>query len=121
MKYVLIGLLLCLSVVAMAQNAPTSLRKRISDDEKTLSIQIDGMQHGKPVHIDQSFDVAGMNQLQKEWLTLQTFQSQNVPVSVTEVPWLILLVLGVLSLVITLLIIIYQTQRASQLSAVKGF
>lgn len=121
MKHILIGLLLCLSTVTMAQHAPTSLQKRISDDEKTLSIQIDGVQHGKPVHLDQSFDVTGMNKLQKEWLTVQAFQSQHVPVSPQEVPWLILLATGVVSLMATLLIIIYQTQRAAQMSAVKGF
>ncbi|MEZ0483008.1 hypothetical protein [Fibrella aquatica] len=121
MKYFLIGLLLCLSAATMAQHAPTSLRKRISDDEKTLSIKIDGVQNGQFVHFDQSFDVSGMNQLQKEWLTFRAFQSQHVPVSVSEIPWLILLTLGIASLLGTLLIIIYQTQRASQMSAVKGF
>ncbi|MBO0948238.1 hypothetical protein [Fibrella forsythiae] len=121
MKYVLIGFLLCLSVVCRAQHAPNSIRKQISDDEKTLSIRIDGIQNGQPVHVDQSFDVSGMNQLQKEWLTFQAFRAQHIPVSIHEIRWLLILSLGVIALLMTLLIIVYQTQRAAQMSAVKGF
>lgn len=121
MKHLLIGLLLCFSAITMAQSAPTSLRKRIADDEKTLSIQIDGVQNGKTIHFNRSFDVAGMNRLQKEWLTFRAFQAQHVPVSVQDISWLLVLALGIVSLLATLLIILYQTQRAAQLSAVKGF
>ncbi|MEZ0540764.1 hypothetical protein [Fibrella arboris] len=121
MKHFLIGLLLCLSAATMAQQAPNSIRKQISDDEKTLSIRIDGVQNGQRVHVDQSFDVSGMNQLQKEWLTFRAFRAQHIPVSVHDIRWLLILSLGVVSLLLTLLIIVYQTDRAARMSAVKGF
>ncbi|HEX9958532.1 MAG TPA: hypothetical protein VGA96_14805 [Fibrella sp.] len=121
MKTLLILFCLVISLVTSAQSAPTSIRKRIADDEKTLSIQIDGVQNGQPVHYDRSFDVAGMNRLQKEWLTFRTFQSQGIALSIHDVSWLLLLVLGMISLMVTLLIIIYQAQQASNMSAVKGF
>jgi len=105
----------------MAQQARTTLRKQIADDEKTLSIKIDGVQNGQPIHFDQSFDVAGMNRLQKEWLMFKAFKAQGIPLALHDVPWLLVLALGVVSLLVALSIVVYQTQQESQMSAVKGF
>lgn len=110
-----------MSFVTVAQSAPTSLRKRITDDEKIRSIQVDGVQNGRPVHYYRSFDVAGMNRLQREWLTFRTFQAEGIALSIREVQSLVLLALGIASLMLTLLIIIYQTQQEANRSAVKGF
>lgn len=121
MKTFLILFCLVISFVTEAQSAATSICKRIADDEKTLSIQIDGVQNGRPVHYYRSFDVAGMNRLQKEWLTFRTFQAQGIALSIRDIQSLFLLALGIASLMITLLIIIYQTQQEANMSAVKGF
>ncbi len=121
MKTLITLFCLVLSFMAQAKSAPTSICKRIADDEKTLSIRIDGVQNGHPVHYDRSFDVAGMNRLQKEWLTFRTFQSQGIALSFHDVRWLLLLVLGVTSLLVALVIVIYQAQQEANMSAVKGF
>ena len=90
MKYILIFLLLSISIAAMAQTQTSShIRTRTSDDEKTLSIQIDGIKGGRKIQYSKVFDVTGMNKLQKEWLRYRAFDSQNLTVPLWEMPWLI--------------------------------
>lgn len=119
MKTLLIFFCLFVGCYTLAQAAPTSLRKRIVDDEKTLSIQVDGVLTGRQIHYRQTFNVAGMNRLQKEWLTFKAFQAQGIPSSIHELSWLLLLVCGVILLLITLLITIYQTQEAGKFTRIE--
>ena len=119
MKTLLLFFCLFVSSFTLTQAAPTSLRKQIVDDEKTLSIQVDGVSAGRQIHYRQTFNVAGMNRLQKEWLTFQTFQAQGIPSSVRELSWVLLLVASVLILLVALLITFYQNPEAGKLILVR--
>lgn len=112
MKHLLIGLLVCIGLAAMPQcSVASTLRTRISDDNRTLSIQLDGNQDGRKIQFSQTFNVAGMNPVQKELLKYRAFQSAGVPVPIHEIPWL---VFGPLCLIVfgtSLFIVRYQTRQ----------
>lgn len=112
MKHVLIGLLVCIGLATMPQRLIASnLRTRIADDNRTLSIQLDGHQDGRKIQFSQTFNVAGMNPVQKELLKYRAFESVGVPVPIHEIPWL---VFGPLCLIVfgtSLLVVRYQTRQ----------
>lgn len=90
MKHLLICLFTLIGLAAMPQRSGAStLRTRISDDNRTLSIQLDGNQNGRKIQFSQTFDVAGMNPVQKELLTYRAFKSAGVPVPIHEIPRLV--------------------------------
>lgn len=112
MKFILIGLLLSIGTQALAQQAATTkLRTRISDDSHVLSIQIDGTRHGQKVHYDHTFDVAGMNSLQKAILKYRVFYSVGAPLPSHEMSRLIGLAFGLVTSIITFLIVRFQLRR----------
>lgn len=112
MKLLLISLLFLLSMTAQSQpSTPSSLRTRIADDEKTLSIQIDGFTNSRKVHYDRTFDVAGMNYLQKDLLKYRAFDSVGVTLPMAEMTGLVSTALGAIAIVITLLIVGFQRFR----------
>ncbi|GAB3806881.1 hypothetical protein GCM10028819_43140 [Spirosoma humi] len=91
MKYLFSCLLICIGLTTVPQRSVASnLRTRISDDTKTLSIQLDGNQDGRKIQFSQTFNVAGMNPVQKELLLYRAFRSAGVPVPIHEIPWLVL-------------------------------
>ena len=112
MKHLLVGLLTCIGLAVMPRRSVASnLQTRISDDNRTLSIQLDGNQSGRKIHFSQTFDVAGMNAVQKELLKYRAFKSVGVPVPIHEMPWL---VFGPLCLIVfgaSLLVVRYQTRQ----------
>lgn len=119
MKLLLMSLLLSIGMVAMTrQSVASNLRTRISDDAKTLSIQIDGSNNGRVIHYRQTFDVAGMNALQKEVIKYRAFYSASVMVPLHEIQGLILLILGLPALVIALLIVRYQSRKGVSMKPV---
>lgn len=84
MKPILMSLLLCLGIQALAWQATAcTLRTRISDDGRVLSIQIEGTRHGKKINYERTFDVAGMNDLQKEILKHRVFSAVGASRNVT--------------------------------------
>jgi hypothetical protein len=114
MKYLLICLLLSIGLVAMTSNAKASnLRTRISDDNQTLSIQIDGFKNGEKIHYSQRFNVAGMNALQKTVLKYRAFNSAGVSIPFHEIAWLFFAALGVITLIFTTLIVGYQVRKGA--------
>lgn len=114
MKYFLMSLLLSIGLVAMTQTAMASnLRTRISDNSQTLSIQIDGVKHGRKVHYNQRFDVAGMNALQKEVLKYRAFNAAGVTIPFHEIAWLVFSALGFVALILTGLIVGYQIRKGA--------
>lgn len=95
MKLRLLVLFLGVSTGVFARNdAPTVLKTRIINDEKTLSIQIDGLKNGRKIHYDQTFPVAAANQLQKEVLKYRAFRSVGLVLPPHEMPGLFLMSLG---------------------------
>jgi hypothetical protein len=83
----LMALLLLVSTMAMAGEPVRSrLEKRIEDDGKTLSIHLDGFVDGREIRYQQAFDVAGMNDLQKEWLKCRVYYAQGLGVPLNEMP-----------------------------------
>jgi hypothetical protein len=112
MKHLLVGLLICfgLAIIPLRSIAST-LRTRISDDTRTLSIQLDGSQDGRKIHFSQTFNVAGMNAVQKELLKYRTFRSVGVPVPIHEIPWLVFVPLCLVVFSTSLLIVRYQTRQ----------
>ena len=116
MKLILITLLLSLGLTAMAQ--ASNLRTRISDDEKTLSIQVDGNENGRDIHLTKTFDVAHMNSLQKDLLKYQVFKAAGLTAPLHELQWLILVVLGLPVLLVTLLIVRYQSRKDALMNSV---
>ncbi len=106
MKMKLCCLLLLVSSLSMAQGPTSStLRTRISDDQQTLSIQIDGNKAGRRIHYDESFAVSGKNELQKEVLKYRAFESQGITVPLSQIPYLLFsaasLVMAVSILIVT--------------------
>lgn len=105
MKIFLITFLIGIGIVSLAQQSvPSTVKTRISDDEKTLSIQIEGNKNGHRVHFNQAFDVAGMSTLRKEVLKLQIFTSLGISLPLHEMPWLLCVVLALAGLITTLII-----------------
>ncbi|WP_052731215.1 hypothetical protein [Spirosoma radiotolerans] len=112
MKHLLIALLTCISLAAMPQrSAASNLRTRISDDNRTLSIQLDGNQGGRKIHLSETFDVTGMNPVQKEFLKYRTFRSVGVFMPIREMPWLIFGPLCLIIFSVSLLVVRYQTKH----------
>lgn len=112
MKHLLVCLLLSIGLVAMTANANASnLRTRISDDNRTLSIQIDGFKNGEMIHYNQRFNVAGMNTLQKTMLKYRAFNSAGVAVPFREISWLFFAAIGFIALVLTGSIVWYQVRK----------
>jgi hypothetical protein len=84
------GLLLLLSTMARAgEPAQSRLEKRIEDDGTTLSIKIDGFVDGREIRYQQVFDVADMNDLQKELLKCRVYHSQGLGLPLDEMPGLL--------------------------------
>jgi hypothetical protein len=79
MKTILTSLLLTLSIAATAQTQTHSSHSRthssITDDDKTLSIQIEGTVNGKDVRYDRTFSILGMSKVQKEALKSRVLDS----------------------------------------------
>lgn len=112
MKHLLIALLICIGLAIMPQRSTAStLRTRISDDNRTLSIQLDGNQGGRKIQFSQTFDVAGMNPVQKELIKYRAFRSAGVPVPIHEIPWLIFGPLCLIVFSVSLLVVRYQGRQ----------
>ncbi len=98
------GLLLLLGTITLAgEPVPSRLEKRIADDGKTLSIQIEGVVNGREIRYRRTFDVAGMNDLQKDVLKCRVFYAQGLGLPLHElsgtpfaVPVLAALLIGLL-------------------------
>ena len=76
MKLLLTSLFLALSLSAMAQQSRTSnLRTSIDDDDKTMTIEVEGTVNGKPVSYNRRFRVTGMGEAEKEALKNRVFDS----------------------------------------------
>jgi hypothetical protein len=78
MKTILTSLLLTLSIAATAQQSRSSYSSTstsINDDDKTLSIQIEGTANGKDVRYNRTFSVVGMSKAQKEALKTRVLDS----------------------------------------------
>lgn len=103
MKTLLFSLFLLIGTVSMARS--TSLRTRISDDQKTLSIRIDGSHNGRKIHFNQAFDVSDMSALRKELLKYRVYTSLGISPPLHEMPWVILSILGVVVVFFTGLVL----------------
>jgi hypothetical protein len=57
------------------QSTYSTTQSQINDDDKTLSIQIDGQRNGQPVKYNRSFNVAGLSKPQKEALKNRVLDS----------------------------------------------
>ncbi len=76
MKLLLTSLFLGLSLSAMAQQSRTSnLRTSIDDDDKTMTIEVQGTVNGHPVSYNRRFWVAGLGEAEKEALKNRVFDS----------------------------------------------
>lgn len=83
MKYSLLFLFASVAVTATAQTSTYSTtHSQINDDEKTLSIQIDGQRDGQSIAYNRSFDVRGMSKAQRDALknrVLDSLKLGNTP------------------------------------------
>ncbi len=63
----------------MAQQSRTSMtHSSIDDDDKTMSIKVDGTVNGREISYNRRFDVRGMNGSQKDALKQRVFDSLGV-------------------------------------------
>lgn len=116
MKNILMALLLTISTAVLAQNPQTlPTRTSITDDGATLTIQIDRLNNKNPIHYRQTFNVAGMNRVQKEWLKYQIFANKGVALPLHEMAGLGMAIIGLLALFCALLIVGYQTLKSRQI------
>ncbi|QHV99933.1 hypothetical protein [Spirosoma endbachense] len=112
MKTLIMCLLLGIGTVAMAKDPSSSqVRTRISDDSQTIAIQIDGFKHGRKIRFDQTFDVSGINVLQKELLIYRAFDSQGLLPPLHMMKWLIFAALGLTGVILTLILVIIQRMK----------
>lgn len=87
MRNYLSVLLVLVSLTATAQTAlPATLTARIDDDDRRLSIQIDGTKAGHTVQYARTFDVTGMSRSQKDALQDQVLDSLGLGDSPTPPP-----------------------------------
>jgi hypothetical protein len=113
MKQLAIILILSLMTAVQAQSSDR-LQTRISDDNQTLSIKIDGNKQGREIHFQQAFDVSRMNGLQIDLLKYRAFASQGITLPIHEMKYVISAVLGVLMLIalaIAFYILRYQANK----------
>ena len=104
-KHLITGLLLLVGTITLAgEPVPSRLEKRIEDDGKTLSIQIEGVVNGREIRYRRTFDVAGMNDLQKDVLKCRVFYAQGLGVPLHELPGLVFAMPVLAALLIGLLI-----------------
>ena len=89
----------------------SKLRTRVSDDSQTLTIQVDGKKNGQTIHLNQRYDVTGMNTVQKEILMYRTFRSVGLVLPLHEMPALIFGTFGLVIFISTLLIMRYQGSK----------
>ena len=76
MKYIALFLLVGVTLTATAQRSTySSTRSQINDDEKTLSIQIEGQRDGQSIAYNRSFDVRGMSKAQRDALKNRVLDS----------------------------------------------
>ncbi|QKZ12838.1 hypothetical protein [Spirosoma sp. KUDC1026] len=76
MKLLLSLFLLGASLVATAQTSTYSTtHSQINDDDKTLSIQIDGQRNGQPIKYNRTFNVASLNKTEREALKNRVLDS----------------------------------------------
>ncbi len=121
MKLRLLVLFLGVSTGVFARNdAPTVLKTRIADNEKTLSIQIDGLKNGRKIHYDQTFPVAKTGRLQKEVLKFYAFRSAGLMLPLREMPGLLLTALGLVGLLAATLTGISRRRKAALMNPVKS-
>lgn len=110
MKRLLIILLLSISLPSLGQRSVW--QTQLTDTDRTLSIRIDGNIDGRKIHYDQTFNVAGMNSLQKDLLKYRVFASQGAPLPWHEMSGSIFAALAAFVLLITLGIVIYQGKKS---------
>jgi hypothetical protein len=76
MKTFLLLLFVSASLTTMAQTSTySSTQSQINDNDKTLSIQIDGLRNGQPIAYNRTFNVRGMSKLQKDALKSRVLDS----------------------------------------------
>ncbi len=115
MKNLLIIFLLTISTAALAQTSKVGpARTRITDDGKTLTIQIDRPDDTKPVHYQQTFSIDDMNRIQKEWLKYRVFADQGVALPLHEMVGLGIGMAGLLAFLGAFPIVGYYTLRSRQ-------
>ncbi|GAB4016371.1 hypothetical protein GCM10028808_44600 [Spirosoma migulaei] len=122
MKHLLIILMLSLSTAVQAQSSNSRVKTRISDDNQTLSIQIDVNKHGQDIHYKQAFDVSGMNGLQIDLLKYRVFASQDITLPFHEMKRLMGAVLGaiiVIALAIAVIIVRRPTNKGTRSTSEK--
>lgn len=71
--------LLAMSIAAMAQQSRTSnTRMSINDDDKTMSIQVNGSVNGREINYNRRFRVVGMTKQQKDALKNRVLDSLGI-------------------------------------------
>ncbi len=76
MKIILTSILLSLGVSAFAQQSRSSMtHSSINDDDKTMSIQVEGHVNGQDIHYSRRFNVTGLSSAQKDALKNSVFDS----------------------------------------------
>jgi hypothetical protein len=79
MKILLTSLFLGLSLSAMAQQSRrSSLRTSIDDDDKTMTISVDGTVNDREISYNRRFKVSGMSGSEKDALKNRVFDSLGV-------------------------------------------
>lgn len=77
MKPILTFLLLVTSFIAMAQSS-SSLNTVINEDDKTMSIQVNGERNGKTINYQRTFDVTNLTSTEKDELKTRVLDSLGV-------------------------------------------
>ena len=113
-----LALLLTFSTAVLARNPiKTSVTTRIADDGSRLMIQIDRHKNDHNTHYQNSFDVSGMNFVQKDWLKYRVFAEQDVTLPFHEMRGLVFAVVGLIAFLSTLLVFGYRHRKSSPINS----
>ncbi|MBD2751574.1 hypothetical protein [Spirosoma validum] len=85
MKIILTTFLALTGSLALAQQH-NSISQSISDDEKNLSIRVNGTVDGKPIDYDRTFDVSSLNKSERDALRERILDSLNIRMPEPPIP-----------------------------------
>lgn len=75
-----------LAAVAQTQNSKNRVSQRVSDNDKTMHISINGDIDGRAINYDKNFDVTHLNQAEKDALKQRIADSLGLGSNINQVP-----------------------------------
>ncbi len=75
-----------MAVVAQTKTSKNRVSQRVSDNDKTMQISINGDIDGRAVNYDRTFDVSNLNQAEKDALKQRIADSLGLGSNINQTP-----------------------------------